>query len=56
MKIHLLLLVMLLLPLLAHADAVAINGIYYNLVNKSKVAEVTLILKDTRAASKFLNL
>lgn len=30
-----------LLPILAHADAVEINGIYYNLVSKTKKAEVT---------------
>ena len=29
------------IPLLAYADAVEINGIYYNLVEKAKVAEVT---------------
>ena len=37
----LLLLVMILLPMVASADAVEINGIYYNLVEKAKVAEVT---------------
>ena len=31
----------LLLPMLANADAVEINGIYYNLVTKAKIAEVT---------------
>lgn len=30
-----------LLPMLASADAVEINGIYYNLVSKVKQAEVT---------------
>ena len=30
-----------LLPLLASADAVEIDGIFYNLVSKAKVAEVT---------------
>ena len=29
------------IPLLAHADAVEINGIYYNLVADAKIAEVT---------------
>ena len=32
---------MMLLPLTASADAVEINGIYYNLVNKNQTAEVT---------------
>ena len=32
---------MLLLPLMAHAEAVEIDGIYYNLINKVKQAEVT---------------
>ena len=32
---------MVILPLMANADAVEIDGIYYNLVNKVKVAEVT---------------
>ena len=32
---------MILLPLVASADAVEINGIYYNLVSKIKEAEVT---------------
>ena len=41
MKKHLLVLVMMLLPLVASADAVEIDGIYYNLVNKGKAAEVT---------------
>lgn len=41
MKKQLLLLVMMLLPLVASADAVEINGIYYNLVTKAKQAEVT---------------
>ena len=30
-----------LLPMVAHADAVEIDGIYYNLITKVKVAEVT---------------
>ena len=30
-----------LLPLMASADAVEIDGIYYNLIAKGKVAEVT---------------
>ena len=29
------------LPIMANADAVEIDGIYYNLVNKAKAAEVT---------------
>ncbi len=33
---------MLLLPLMASAEAVEIDGIYYNLINKGKVAEVTV--------------
>lgn len=39
-KISLLTFIML-LPLIALADAVEINGIYYNLIEKGKVAEVT---------------
>ena len=34
------LLLMLLLPLIANADAIEINGIYYNLLTKNKTAEV----------------
>lgn len=30
-----------LLPMVASAEAVEINGIYYNLIKKAKVAEVT---------------
>ncbi len=41
MKQTLLSLLLALLPLLASADAVEIGGIYYNLVTKAKVAEVT---------------
>ena len=41
MKKLLLLFVLQLLPLLAGADAIEINGIYYNLVSKVKTAEVT---------------
>ena len=43
MKKHLFLLVLMLLPLAAWADAVEINGIYYNLIDKNNnhVAEVT---------------
>lgn len=40
MKKQLLLLVLLILPLLASADAVEINGIYYNLNSSEKTAEV----------------
>ena len=41
MKRKILLFLMTMLPLLASADAVEIDGIYYNLVPKGKVAEVT---------------
>lgn len=42
MKKQLLLLVMMLLPMVASAgDVVEVNGIYYNLIEKSKEAEVT---------------
>ena len=41
MKKHLILSLLLLLPLVASADAVEIDGIYYNLVPKAKSAEVT---------------
>ena len=41
MKKQLLLLVMMLLPMVASANAVEINGIYYNLVAKTRQAEVT---------------
>lgn len=41
MKQSLLSLLIMLLPLMAHADAVEINGIYYNLITKVKTAEVT---------------
>lgn len=41
MKKLLLLLVMMLLPMIAIADTVEIDGIYYNLVKKAKEAEVT---------------
>ena len=41
MKKHLLVLAMMLLPLYALADAVEIDGIYYNLIEKTKQAEVT---------------
>ncbi|MBP3800266.1 MAG: leucine-rich repeat protein, partial [Bacilli bacterium] len=37
----LLLLVMILLPMVASADAVEIGGIYYNLITKGNIAEVT---------------
>ena len=39
-KIYFLFLLVL-LPLLASADPVEINGIYYNLITKAKQAEVT---------------
>jgi len=41
MKKQLLILVMMLLPMVASADAVEIDGIYYNLITKGKAAEVT---------------
>ncbi len=41
MKKQLLLFVVMMLPLTASADAVEINGIWYNLVGKAKIAEVT---------------
>ena len=41
MKKQLLLLMMMLLPMVASADTVEIDGIYYNLVPKAKVATVT---------------
>ena len=41
MKKHLLLLAMILLPMVASADVVEIDGIYYNLISKTKTAEVT---------------
>ena len=41
MKKQLLLLAMILLPMVASADAVEIDGIYYNLITKGKIAEVT---------------
>lgn len=41
MKKQLITLIAMFLPMLASADAVEINGIYYNLVSKAKTAEVT---------------
>ena len=41
MKKHLLLAILMLLPLVASADAVEIDGLYYNLNAESKTAEVT---------------
>ena len=41
MKKQLLLFVAMLLPMVAMADAVEIDGIYYNLISKTKAAEVT---------------
>lgn len=41
MKKQLITLIAMLLPLMVSADAVEINGIYYNLVDKAKSAEVT---------------
>lgn len=40
MKQKLLTILLTLMPLMASADAVEINGIYYNLINKTKTAEV----------------
>lgn len=36
-----LLIILILIPLMTYADAVEINGIYYNLVKKAKIAEIT---------------
>lgn len=41
MKNFYLLFLLVLIPLLSYADAVEIDGIYYNLVKKAKIAEVT---------------
>ena len=41
MKKQLLLFMMILLPMIASADSVEIDGIYYNLISKGKIAEVT---------------
>ncbi len=41
MKKQILLFVLMLLPMVASADAVEINGIWYNLISKAKQAEVT---------------
>ena len=41
MKQTLLSLLMMLLPLMVHAKAVEIDGIYYNLITNVKTAEVT---------------
>lgn len=41
MKLLSFLILMLLLPMVASADAVEIDGIYYNLIPKGKIAEVT---------------
>ena len=38
---HILLFILSLLPMLASAEAVEINGIWYNLISKGKIAEVT---------------
>ena len=35
------LLIMMFLPLMANAETVEIDGIYYNLINKAKIAEET---------------
>lgn len=42
MKKQILLFILMLLPMIASADAVEINGIYYNLIEKAKVVEVTV--------------
>ena len=54
MKKQLLLLVMMLLPMVTMADAVEIDGIYYNLIDKAKIAEVTSN-PNTTASSKIQN-
>ena len=41
MKKLLFFMVTMLMPMMASADAVEINGIYYNLISKGKIAEVT---------------
>ena len=41
MKLRLLTILLTLLPLMASAEAVEINGIYYNLITKGNIAEVT---------------
>ena len=41
MKNNLLLILIFLFPIVANAEAVEIDGIYYNLIGKQKVAEVT---------------
>ena len=41
MRKQLLLFILLLLPMVASADAVEINGIWYNLIPKDKLAQVT---------------
>lgn len=41
MRAFIVLMSVILLPLTASADAVEIDGIWYNLVNKAKTAEVT---------------
>ena len=46
MKKQLLLFVLTLLPMLANADAVVIDGIYYNLIAKGNAAEVTFKMND----------
>lgn len=48
----LLLLLAMLLPMMASAAAVEINGIYYNLVSKTKQAEVTSNPDGTKYSGK----
>ena len=43
MKQTLLSFLLALIPILASADAVEIDGIYYNLITKNQIAEVTNI-------------
>jgi len=53
MKKHLLLLLLPLLVLCAKADPVEIDGIYYNLVTKAKIAEVAKTPNDTYYISNY---
>ena len=53
MKRHLLLLLLPLLVLCAKADPVEIDGIYYNLVTKAKIAEVAKTPNDTYYISNY---
>ena len=50
-----LLFIMAFLPMLASADAIEIDGIYYNLDSEAKTAEVTRDPTNIRVMSPFLN-